>query len=277
MQIILEPTVTIISRPVFIEHPVYKIPSDGCDADKISAFAAKICYGSMGEEGRPNIENQKSISKGGHFSVFEHLNYGICLEGITRACSLESNRHRHLSPSQRSTRYTEESDAAIVLEPYYAKLYKKWWVKYDEDHKLWYIQASKTIENHKMEQDLLTDFLNSSERSINDYVKQVEVLMKLNPRNLKGVNLRKWARGKARNLLPHSLETRIVYTGNLRAWRHIIELRSAEGAEDEIRVVANKIYEVLKLEAPTHFEDGYIEKIVDDIPVIKFQNSSSRH
>jgi len=126
MRVILEPTVTTFSKQIFIEHPVYKIPADGNDAVKIGAFAAKGCYDSFGENGRANEENQRQVIEHVHGSVLEHIQVGVFIEGVTRGLSLESNRHRQNAISQRSTRYTAEEDAAIVLEPYYAELWRKY-------------------------------------------------------------------------------------------------------------------------------------------------------
>ena len=49
---------------------------------------------------------------------------------------------------------------------------------------------------------------------------------------------RKQARQAARAVLPNATETRIVVTGNYRAWRHFIAMRASEHADVEIRKVA---------------------------------------
>jgi thymidylate synthase (FAD) len=249
MKVITEPTVTLIAKQTFLGHPEYAIPSDGNDATKIGAFAAKGCYDSFGENGRANEANQLAILEHQHGSVLEHITFTLFIEGITRALSLESNRHRQLAVSQRSTRYTAEEDSAIVLEPYYADLYNK----------------QGNISN--AEQDLLDAFLASCEATLQDYQDQVNILMEMNPLELKGFDLRKWARGKARNILPHALETRITYTGNVRAWRWFIESRSDKHAEPEIRRLADFILKVLREEAPIYFGDFAVTEMYDGMPV----------
>ena len=52
------------------------------------------------------------------------------------------------------------------------------------------------------------------------------------------VHRRKMAREAARAVLPNATETKIVVTANARAWRTMLELRSSEGAELEIRRMA---------------------------------------
>ena len=123
MQIITAPIATVVSRPQFVPHPTYRIPDDGDDATKLGSFAAKGCYDSFGANGRPNEANQHAILEHAHGSVTEHMHYSLFLEGITRGLSLELNRHRPFNISQRSTRYTKEDDAAIVLDPYYSTIY----------------------------------------------------------------------------------------------------------------------------------------------------------
>jgi thymidylate synthase (FAD) len=262
MKIITEPKVTVIAKQVFIGHPDYLIPSDGDDATKIGAFAAKGCYDSFGENGRANVKNQQAILEHQHGSVLEHINFTLFVEGITRGLSLESNRHRPLAVSQRSTRYTAEEDAAVVLEPYYAELYEKYrpWLEdpNKDDITSWFDLD---------EMNLLVAHITSMEQSFVAYERDVAWLMKKNPLNLEGFDLRKWARGKARNVLPHALETRITYTGNVRAWRWFIESRSDKHAEPEIRRLANLICLVLKNEAPVYFEDYHISEVYDGIPV----------
>jgi len=69
------------------------------------------------------------------------------------------------------------------------------------------------------------------------------------------VHRRKMAREAARAVLPNSTETKIVATGNARAWRTMLELRSSEGAELEIRRCAIAILRVLQDEATAFFSD----------------------
>jgi len=262
MKIITQPKVTLVAKQVFLGHPDYPIPADGDDATKIGAFAAKGCYDSFGENGRANVKNQEAILEHQHGSVLEHVTFTLFIEGITRALSLESNRHRQLAVSQRSTRYTAEEDAAIVLEPYYANLYEKYrpWI---EDP----MKDDITPEFDLDELNLLVSHITSMEQSFMSYERDVAWLMKRNPLNLQGFDLRKWARGKARNVLPHALETRITYTGNVRGWRWFIESRSDKHAEPEIRRLANHILAVLADEAPVYFQDFTVSEVYDDIPV----------
>lgn len=237
MRIITEPRVSVVAQTTFVGHPEYLIPGDGDDAVKTCAFAAKGCYDSFGVDGRPNEENQQRIVEMRHGSVLEHFSVSLFIEGITRGCSLELNRHRHFAISQRSTRYTAEEDAAIVLEPYYAGIY--------EQH----------FEALPHEQVLINSHLNAAHDAVQQYRFEVAKLVAQNPEGLTGTDLRKWARGKARNILPHALETRGTWTANLRTWRHFIELRSERYAESEIRRLAQHVFFAVQPIAPLYFMD----------------------
>ncbi len=56
-------------------------------------------------------------------------------------------------------------------------------------------------------------------------------------------------------MLPNSTETKILVTGNVRAWRTMLELRSSEGAELEIRRLAVLLIRLFQEEAPAFFSD----------------------
>src|SRR5579862_3862772 len=77
------------------------------------------------------------------------------------------------------------------------------------------------------------------------------------------VHRRKMAREAARGVLPNSTETKIVVTGNARAWRTMLELRASEGAEMEIRRMAIAVLRVLQGEAPGLFSDFEVYAAAD--------------
>jgi thymidylate synthase (FAD) len=80
---------------------------------------------------------------------------------------------------------------------------------------------------------------------------------------------RKRARQTARSLLPNATETKIVVTGNARAWRHFIELRASEGADTEIRVLAVKCLRLLQQEAPNLFNDYTVRQKPDGSEIVE--------
>jgi thymidylate synthase (FAD) len=257
MNILTSPGVRLISAPIHLAHPRYELPDHSVDAENIVAQAGKVCYDSYSKDGRAVDAHVRGLVESGHHSVLEHVHLGLFMEGISRGCSHEIVRHRMFNYSQRSTRYTAEDDAAIVLDPYYADLYHR--EKAAEEDP----EASPLSGE---ESDLLNDFIELCYHSLEEYRRQVERLERLNPKRLTGRDLRKWCRGKARQLAPHALETRMVMTGNLRAWRHFLVMRTSRHAEAEIRRLAHAVWCVISSLAPSAFcdfetvaVDGYIE------------------
>ena len=154
-------------------------------------------------------------------------------------------RHRAgFAYSQRSTRYVDEGECNVVLEPYMAELYN---------------DINRTID----EDVLLRGYLSSLDDSVSNYIDIVRQLLDLAPNDLGKRDKRKWARGKARQLLPIAIETRLTVTANLRAWRHFIIMRSSRYAEPEIRRLAEMIKKTLEPYAPNVFADIKGEYIHD--------------
>ena len=74
---------------------------------------------------------------------------------------------------------------------------------------------------------------------------------------------RKQARQAARAILPNATETRIVVTGNYRAWRHFIAMRATEHADVEIRALAVECLRQLQREVPNVFGDFELGRLDD--------------
>lgn len=254
--VIVAPTVRLISAPHFFPVPKYELPDDGAAAERVIAQAGKVCYDSYGRDGRPVQEHIDALVSSGHHSVLEHAHIGIFIEGISRGCSHEIVRHRMFNYSQRSTRYTAEGDAACVLDPFYADIYLR---ESAADRGL-----LTSVDNYEMA--LLRGFLQQFDSALLAYSEQVRLLSQMAPAGLSSRDKRKWCNGKARQLLPHALETRMVMTGNIRAWIHFLTMRSSRHAEAEIRRLADEIFACIMSIAPSVFDrfpvemvDGYVE------------------
>ena len=68
-------------------------------------------------------------------------------------------------------------------------------------------------------------------------------------------HVKKEATSALRRLAPIGLSTDIVWTANVRTLRHVIEMRTAPGAEEELRSVFDKVAEIMCREAPGLFQD----------------------
>ncbi len=232
------PRITLLARPAFTEpaHLPVEWQGESTDGERLSEFAGRLCYMSQHNPAkRATREYIENIKKQGHGSVLEHANYSLLLEGVSRSLTHELVRHRAgFAYSQLSQRYVDESHAAFVVPPA---------IVGDE--------ALEAVWRTQIEAAQAT------------YVALVEQLMERYAWVADRVHRRKMAREAARAVLPNSTETKIVVTANTRAWRTMLELRSSEGAELEIRRAAIAILRVLQAEAPGFFSDFEVYEAED--------------
>lgn len=199
---------------------------------QLAEYAGRACYQSWSRPHAKTATNKgylKNIIDIGHESVLEHGSVTFYVEGISRSCSHEVVRHRHLSFSQLSQRYVDESDTEFVVPPLIAE-----------------------------DPDLAADFEADMYRLRDLYAELADRLADEFP-DLK----RKEIRQAARAVLPNATETKIVVTGNYRAWRHFVSLRATEAADVEIRALAVEILCQLKDVAPNVFQDFLFDDAKD--------------
>jgi thymidylate synthase (FAD) len=225
-----EPVVSLLARPAFVEpaHLAVNRIGDSTDGERLAEFAGRLCYMSQkNPANRGTREYIENIKKQGHGSVLEHASYSLLFEGVSRSLTHELVRHRAgFAYSQLSQRYVDESKAAFVIPP--------------------------AILGDEM---LLAQWKAQMETAQAAYVSLVEQLMERYGWVADKVHRRKMAREAARGVLPNSTETKVVVTANARAWRTMLELRSSEGAEFEIRRLAVMVLRLMQREAPGFFSD----------------------
>lgn len=191
----------------------------GPEADWLAEFAGRSCYQSWS---RPNPKTATTegylanIINQGHFSVLEHASATFYVQGVSRALTHELVRHRHLSFSQLSQRFVDETEGEFVVPP-----------------------ALQDVREY------LDDAHTDATRIYQDLVSHL--IGKGHPR--------KQAREAARAVLPNMQETKIVVTGNHRAWRDFLAKRWHVAADAEIRLLAGKILDHLNYLAPSSFQD----------------------
>jgi thymidylate synthase (FAD) len=56
-------------------------------------------------------------------------------------------------------------------------------------------------------------------------------------------------------LAPLGLSTDIVWTANLRTLRHVVEMRTSPGAEEELRMVFDRVASITSAAVPSLFQD----------------------
>lgn len=191
------------------------------DSQVTVEFAGRTCYQSW-QKGRPHREYIQHIVGEKHHSVLEHAQFTFAIAGVSRTLLAELTRHRHLSPSVLSQRYVDHSTMGFVLPPELTDL--------------------------PLSSQVHTLFRQACEVSQSLYRNIVEELTAAG-----------WDRKRvyqtARSVLPGCVETRLVVSGNARAWLDILPKRDSGAADPEIRRLVQVIHGMLKIEMPDVFGD----------------------
>lgn len=259
-----EPTVKLVSRTevdwdavsaFLAEEGLPPVPESIRAGEDESAavveISARICYMSYGKGRRDIEEFITNLLAKGDGSVFEHVNYGFIITGVSRALTHELVRHRAgFAYSQRSQRFVNESAADFVVPPMLKQ------------------GRPGTEEARRIFESAMTDAQEA-------YRSLVSELYKVLPEDEfeAQTDRRKAVRQAARSVLPNATETKIFVTANVRAWRHFIEMRGAAFADWEIRKVALKVLDILRGEAPLLFGDFTTEDLPDGTRIAKARYS----
>src|SRR5256714_15302872 len=119
------------------------------------------------------------------------------------------------------------------------------------------------------DEDLHNQFLQRIERAASEYASLTNRLLEMQQAGVSilsaeaRTDLRKKVQQAARSVLPNETEAPIVVTGNVRAWRHILEMRANPHAETEIRALAFRAYLCLVHTEPLLFGDYRVVKLPD--------------
>jgi thymidylate synthase (FAD) len=193
-------------------------------------FAGRACYRSWEPGLNPNVSKVRTdqgeyfanILRSAHGSVLEHANYSFALRNVSRTFTHELERHRAGSAfSQESLRYVRLADIGFRVPPALEPMRERVLAIVEQ---LEEFQVSAAAE------------LGLDEERVPFHVKK-EVTSAL------------------RRLAPIGLSTDIVWTANVRTLRHVVEMRTAEGAEEELRMVFDEVARLVQTEVPGLFQD----------------------
>lgn len=203
-------------------------PMDGMDMLKHIERAGRTCYKSEDKITDDScLKFVKMICDRGHDSVLEHASFSarfICDRGVSH----ELVRHRLASFSQESTRYVGYNDAIEFIIPCWTEL-----PGFELD------VPAKHIDLHNQVSEDVYLWISSCVSTARNYG------------NLLALG---WRPEQARSVLPNSLKTEIVVTGNLREWRHIFSVRRSMAAHPQMREVINPAWEQANKHIPVVFE-----------------------
>jgi thymidylate synthase (FAD) len=234
---IVPPQVRLIAWTHFEAPDDVPWSTDAEGGQALAEFAGRACYQSWKKPNPATATNAgylNHILDSAHLSVLEHGSVTFYLTGVSRSFTHELIRHRHFSYSQLSQRYVPGREAPMVEPGVIAD-----------------------------DPDLHKTFVEAAETSVRAYNELLEGLEKKFSDEPNPTLRRKQARQAARAVLPNAAETRIVVTGNYRAWRHFIGMRATEHADVEIRELAIECLRQLKGVAPNVFADYTITTLPD--------------
>ena len=193
-------------------------------------FGGRACYRSWEPGLNVNVtkvrtdqrDYLRNILKSAHGSVLEHANYSFALRNVSRVATHEIVRHRAgAAYSQESLRYVRLVDIGFRVPPALEPLHREC-VELVERLEEFQLSAAKALK--------------IDEAGIPFHVKK-EVTSAL------------------RRLAPIGVSTDLILTMNLRTLRHVIEMRTAPGAEEELRLIFGRLGEIMVEEAPGVFQD----------------------
>jgi thymidylate synthase (FAD) len=203
------------------------------DAEVLVEVGGKVCYRSWEPGLNPNVTKVRTdqsqylenILSSGHGSVLEHAQFSFAFRHVSRVLTHELARHRAgTAVSQESMRYVRLDDIPVWVPD---------WAK-DDEFVMWVVQ-----ENVKQAERLQADLA--------EYFKLDDPATPFHEKKAKTSFMRRFA--------PGGVATDMIWSANIRALRHIIELRTDPSAEEEIRIVFGKVAEIMKEECPQLFDD----------------------
>lgn len=193
--------------------------SDSTKADLLSEFAGRICYGSFGvKQGRKSNKDYLEHTIGcGHGSILEHANFTFLVTQASRGFTHEMVRHRAgFAYSQESTHY----------------------VDYNVEKARVCVDVNTILNTETVEL-----FENQLHGAFTAYDEAYQFFRKEGHK-------KKVACSMARQLLPIAIEAKLVFTGNVRALRHMMLARGNAHNVLEIRKVALEVFRILEQKCP---------------------------
>jgi thymidylate synthase (FAD) len=200
------------------------------DGEALIELAGRGCYNSWEVGLNPNLTGRRdgnrpyvgNLIAQKHWSVFEHVSVTFGLLGISRVATHELVRHWSARFSQQSLRFVRLTDLGCYLPEAFA--------------------------GNARAQEIMVGFFEHAERAQH----QLAELFNLDHQDFA---TKKAITSAMRRCAPIGLTTNLIMTANLRSWRHIIEQRTSDAAEEEIRKVIGAVRDDLRARFPNAMGD----------------------
>ena len=276
-----------VYRPGLIDYLTYTGQTDFLESfdsavanglssgEALCSFYAKLCYKSLVLGKNANVTRVRDIPANianaidmGHGSVLEHVNLNFVITNCSRVLSHELVRHRiGTAFSQTSGRYCRLDNIDLVWDPILegCEDLVSAYLKLTEDT-VYLMECKKNlrIPPDLPENDRITpEFcLECRDNGVTDWEKYRWVSNdKLN------FDIKKKITSAIRRVAPNGQSNEMGFSLNLRSLRQIVQVRTSSGAEREIRLIFNQIYDLVKDKFPMIFH-GARTKMVDGLRMI---------
>lgn len=265
----------------------FVIPDDETITDPalLIALAAKRCYMSFEVGLNPNISRVRqdyvayfdNILASGHGSVLEHAVYNFAIEGISRVFTAEMNRHRAgWAISEGSLRFIRFGENipywlpdSINGDEIDSRLYDCFNVIIDEGYPdstdLSEENLRGTLDDGGHEEVPVVELRKLLSRVVFDLAflhqeKMYQWLEKIWAAELAPDSkfaAKKQITSMMRRIIGLGVATGGVWSGNIRALRHVFAMRSSPAAEEEMIHVFSRLVKVMADKEPLLFGDFY--------------------
>ena len=202
------------------------------DGAKLIEVAGRLCYKSFAPGLNANVKKVRqgnarylrNLISSGHGSVMEHVSITFLFQDVSRVFTHELVRHRAgVAISQESMRYVRLDELMMYLPS----------VIRDNPRVL--SAAAQLVQRMEEFQRFAAAEYGLDDSADFAYKKHVTSAL--------------------RRFAPIGVATNIVWTANLRALRHVIEMRTSKAAEEEIRLVFDQVADIARTMYPTVFQD----------------------
>ena len=253
-------------------------------AEILCSFYAKLCYKALILGKNKNVTRVRDIwdnicatFDSAHGSVFEHVNFNFVVTDCSRVYTHEQVRHRiGVAYSQTSGRYCRLDQIPIVLDPILddCRDILTYTLEKIEDA-VHLMECRKGLRVPPPSEPALTvdDSLRRLQtlRASGYDAQQIEEMCKTKgiwiPNDKMPFDQKKKITSAIRRIAPNGIANEMGFSTNLRSLRHQIMMRTAPGAEWEIRLIFSQLYELLKPHYKLIFH-GAKTKIIEGLPHI---------
>lgn len=214
---------------IAVKEGTLVVPVTGAEA--MIEFYGRLCYRSFAPGLNPNVSKVRegnadyiaNIIKSKHGSVLEHATVNFVFTNVSRVFTHELVRHRvGVAISQESLRYVRLENLSAWLP------------------------AVITEDEHAM--SIFVDTIEHLEEIQKQLAKHFDL-------DNKPFSVKKLVTSAMRRIAPIGLATTIGWTANHRTIRFLLELRTDPSAEDEIRIVFDRVGKLMQANFPSLYAD----------------------